>query len=420
MTATAGLDFGTSNSALSVRSGGTTRVIRINNRESSEKTLRSVIHFDEDKSIEVGQRAVDRYVESHGMYGRFLQSIKTFLSQPSFTDTLIFGTRYSIEDLVTIILKEIKRIGEERSGVVLTDVTLGRPVEFSEDADKDALAERRLRKAAKQAGFGSISFELEPIAATLAYRATLAANEEKTVLMGDFGGGTSDFCVMRLRGGTMTAQQKRESVLAVGGVYIGGDTFDGRIMWSKVTPTFGRDTTYRGMTGDSLPIPAHMVRSLCSWHQIPFLRERKTLQAIRDVRRTSSNPALIDNLENLILENKGFMIFQAIERAKKELTTENETAIQYTDRTLTINEPVSRTEFEDMISQDLRSIATCVDGTLTKASLTADKIDVVLLTGGSSFIPAVQRLFAERFGDNRVVQLDAFTSVAHGLGLSTE
>lgn len=418
MKVTAGLDFGTTNSALALLADGTAKVVRINNIESSEKTLRSVIHFDEDKTVEVGQRAVHRYVESHGMYGRFLQSIKAFLPQSSFSETRIFGTRYEIEDLVAIILREIKRMGEESVGAEITRVKLGRPVEFSEEPEKDALAERRLRTAAERAGFTSIDFELEPIAATLAYRSTLAPEETKLALMGDFGGGTSDFCVMRLKGGDMTDDEKRESVLAVGGVYIGGDTFDGRIMWSKVTQLFGRDTTYRSMTGDSLSFPVHLVRTLCDWHRIPFLRDRQTLQAIRDVRRTSSNPELVDNLENLILENKGFMVFQAIERAKKELTTESEATIQYSDRTLTLNQAISRVEFEEMIEEDLASITKCVDTTIAKASIDAKDIDVVLLTGGSSFIPAVQRLFVKQFGDNRVVQLDAFTSVAHGLALA--
>lgn len=418
MKVTAGLDFGTTNSALALLADGTAKVVRINNIESTEKTLRSVIHFEEDRTVEVGQRAVHRYVESRGMYGRFLQSIKAFLPQSSFSETSIFGTRYEIEDLVAIILREIKRMGEEDVGTEITRVKLGRPVEFSDEPEKDALAERRLRTAAERAGFTSIDFELEPIAATLAYRSTLAPEEKKLALMGDFGGGTSDFCIMRLKGGDMTEEEKCKSVLAVGGVYIGGDTFDGRIMWSKVTQLFGRDTTYRSMTGESHPFPVHLVRTLCNWHQIPFLRERRTMQSIREIRSVSSNPDLVDNLENLILENKGFMIFQAIERAKKELTTESETTIQYSDRILTINEPVSRIEFEDMIKGDLAAITKCVDTTLSKAGVDAKDIDVVLLTGGSSFIPAVRRLFVKRFGDNRVVQLDAFTSVAHGLALA--
>ncbi len=414
----AGLDFGTSNSALAITRDDKTQVLRINNRESAERTLRSVIHIDEDRTIEVGQRAIDQYIEFQGLSGRFLQSIKAFLPQSTFAETRIFGRRYELEDLVAIILREIKSLGENALHLPLEEIIMGRPVLFSEDTEKDALAERRLRTAAERAGFKSVQFELEPIAATLAYRSTLTPSEQKIVLMGDFGGGTSDFCVMSVDGKTLTQTERRKSVLSTGGVYIGGDTFDKRIMWEKVTPHFGRDVTWRGLTGNQLEMPVHLVRSICEWHQIPFMRDRATLATIRDVKRTASNPGLVANLENLILENKGFMVFQAIERAKKELATESEATINYTDRDIIINEKVTRGEFEGMIRDDLEAIKACVSDTLQKAGATEQDIDMVLLTGGSSFIPAVQRIFTERFGEVKLLQMDAFTSVAQGLALS--
>lgn len=419
MSVTIGLDFGTTNSALALLEGGKARVINANNRESSERTLRSVVFIDEDQTVFVGQQAIDQYIQCEGMFGRFLQSLKAFLPNQTFTETRIFSKRFEIEDLVALILSEIKACGERHAGCEINRVVLGRPVLFSDKPECDALAQTRLLIAAQRAGFKEIHFEYEPVAATLAYRSQLPSDTEQVVLMGDFGGGTSDFTVMRLRGSTsLSEEEKRQSVLSVGGVYVGGDTFDGRIMWEKVTPYLGRDIQFRDLRGQWLPMPTHLMQAVCQWHRIPFLRDRSTLQSIRSIKRTADNPRLVDNLENLILENKGFLIFQAIERAKKELSSEIEAQVDYHDRGLTISESISRSEFEAAVENDIAAIAACVNKVIADAGINVQDIDKVLLTGGSSFVLAIRRLFEVIFGPDKIIHLDAFTSVAHGLALS--
>lgn len=418
MVAKMGLDFGTTNSAIALFQDDVVKVVNISNRETIERTLPSVLFFTEDRETYVGQQAIDEYVNYGGGYGRFLQSLKAYLPQATFTETRIFGKRYELEDLIAFILSEIKSLGERNVGSPIDTVTLGRPVVFSEDAEKDSLAERRLREAATRAGFKDILFEFEPIAATLAYAEQMPSKAEEIVLMGDFGGGTSDFNVMRLTQGPLSQAEKKERVMAVGGVYIGGDTFDARVMWEKISPHFGRGANYRGMSGQILPVPIHLSRAICEWHRISFLRDPRTLQSIKEIKLTTDNPRAIENLETLILQNKGFMIFQAIERAKKELSTEMESRIHYRDSSLEIDEVVTRAEFEQFLAEDLASISRCVADTLLKAGIEAEKVDRVLLTGGSSFVPCVRRLFENTFGKEKIVYLDAFTSVAHGLARS--
>ncbi len=415
MVPTAGLDFGTTNSALALAQGDAVKVMNISNRETTERTLPSVLFFDEDREVLVGQQAIDEYVGYGGGYGRFLQSLKTFLPQSTFTETRIFGKRYELEDLIAVILAEIKTQAERQAGSPIESVTLGRPVVFSEDAEKDALAERRLREAARRAGFKDVNFEFEPLAATLAYAEQMQSGVEEVVLMGDFGGGTSDFNVMRLAQGPLSQEEKRERVLSIGGVYIGGDTFDTRVMWEKVSPHFGRNATYKGMTGETLTVPCSLPRAVCDWHRVAFLRDPSTLRAIKDMKRTADIPRVLENLETVILQNKGFMLFQAIERAKKELSTENETRIHYRDSGLEIDEPITRSEFEEIIADDLAKISKCVTETVAKAGVDASGINRVLLTGGSSFVPCVRHLFENTFGKDKIVYLEAFTSVAHGL-----
>jgi len=419
MNAIAGIDFGTTNSSLGVLENGKSRAVNICNFGSEEKTLRSALFIDEEHEISVGQQAIQEYVDSGGYHGRFMQSLKAFLPSQSFSEARIYGRRYTIEHLISLILSEIKRLGEEATSQSLDDVVLGRPVYFSDREENDRLAQKRLEDAAKQAGFKSIQFELEPVAATLAYLEELPTGTEQTVLMGDFGGGTSDFTIMNLRAGAdLTFEQKRDRVLAIDGVYIGGDTFDGRVMWEKIAPHFGRTVKYKSMTGQTLDMPSNIVRTLCEWHKLPFTRTRETQRNLREIRRTADHPDQIDNLEYIIWENKGFAIFQTIEQAKKELSTEKEAIIRFHDRQIDIIETVTRTEFETMLSEEIRTITSCVTRCLQTAGLKASRIDKVLLTGGSSYIPAIRNIFESTFGIEKVVVLDAFTSVAQGLALS--
>jgi hypothetical chaperone protein len=415
----AGLDFGTTNSALAVLESGKSRSINISNYDTNERTLRSALFIDDEHEVFVGQEAIREYADAGGYHGRFMQSLKTFLPSQSFSETRAYGRRYTIESLVALILREVKRIGEETIEQPIDAVVLGRPVFFSEKEENDKLAQKRLEAAAKQAGFKSIIFELEPIAATLAYLEQLPSGTEQTILMGDFGGGTSDFTIMNLcAGAELTPEQKRDRVLAVDGVYIGGDTFDGRLMWEKVTPYFGRHLKYKSMTKQTLDMPSSITRTLCEWHKLPFMRTREMLQNLTEIRQTADHPELIDKLKHLIWENKGFALSQAIEKAKKELSSEGTATIRYHDRQVEINQAVTRVEFEMMIAKDVTEINNCVTRTLQTAGLNSDGIDKVLLTGGSSYIPAIRNVFESIFGKEKVVVLDAFTSVAQGLALS--
>lgn len=418
METTFGIDFGTTNSALSINRGGKVEVISIDPFNATGKTMRTVLYFNEENEIFVGQEAIDHYVND-GAFGRFMQSIKAFLPNKTFENTNVYGKNYTIEDLVAIILRKIKAIGENYAGDQIDSVVLGRPVVFSEDPEKDLLAQTRLEKAARKAGFKDIQFQYEPIAAALTFEETLAQGEEKNVFIGDFGGGTSDFTVIRLRGGNCSGVERKSDVLSLGGVYIGGDSFDSQVMWDKITKYFGREVRYRVMGNeDWMSMPLTIMRTLCEWHLIPQLRERKTRELIRVIKGVADDKHAVENLENLIADNFGFMLFQAIEKAKCELSSLEKSQIFFRERDLVINEDISRNEFEDINKENIAKIARCVDDVIAKAGMTTNDIDTVFITGGTSHIPCIQRLFIERFGRERMRQMDAFTSVVHGLGSS--
>ncbi|MDD2271405.1 MAG: Hsp70 family protein [Desulfuromonadaceae bacterium] len=413
-----GIDFGTTNSALSVYRNGTVEVLAVDGNGGAGELMRSVLYFSEENEIYAGHEAISHYV-SDGAAGRFMQSIKTFLPNTSFDSTEIFGKRYMIDDLVAIILRKLKASGEAHVGCPVDSVVLGRPVVFSTDAAKDAVAEKRLEKAARKAGFKNIWFQYEPVAAALAFESTLQAGQERTVFIGDFGGGTSDFSVIRVKGGDFARSDRRSDVLSLGGVYVAGDKFDSQIMWDKVAHHFGRYARYKTMGKEEwVSIPKSIIYTLCQWHRIPLLRARKTRELIRVIKGTTDDCRALEHLENIISDNYGFFLFQAIEKAKCELSDRDRALISFTERDLCISEDLGKGEFEMLNAENFQQITTCIDGVIAGSGLLSAQIDTVFLTGGTSRIPHIQALFAERFGLDKLEKRDAFTSVVHGLGAS--
>lgn len=413
-----GIDFGTTNSALSVYRNGMVEVVAVDGNERTGELMRSVLYFNEENEIFAGREAISRYV-GDGAAGRFMQSIKTFLPNTSFDNTEIFGKRYGIDDLVAIILRKIKARGEAHVGCAVDSVVLGRPVVFSTDAAKDTVAEQRLEKAARKAGFKNIWFQYEPVAAALTFESTLQAGQERIVFIGDFGGGTSDFSVIRVKGGAFERSDRRSDVLSLGGVYVAGDKFDSQIMWDKVARHFGRYARYKTMGKDEwVNVPRSIVYTLCQWHRIPLLRARRTREHIRMIKGSTDDYHAIEHLENIIEDNFGFFLFQAIEKAKCELSEREQAFIRFAERDLAISEEIGKREFETINADNFQQIARCIDDVVARSGLVPTQIDTVFLTGGTSRIPHIQTLFAERFGRTKLENRNAFTSVVHGLGSS--
>ncbi len=412
-----GIDFGTSNSALSVYRNGQVDMVSVDAASKTRSLMRSVLYFNEDNDIFTGAEAIRQYIEEGGC-GRFMQSIKTFLPS-SFSGTEIYGRRYAIDDLIAIILRQLKKQGEKHVGAEVDSVVLGRPVLFSDDAARDKAAEKSLETAARKAGFKNIRFQYEPLAAAQAYQDTLPNGREKIVFIGDFGGGTSDFSVIRVTGGDTAKDDRQDAVLGLGGVYVAGDKFDSQIMWDKVAHHFGRNARYKAFASEQwTEVPVSLTHTLTQWHRIPLLRTRRNRELIRIIKRSTDTPQAIRNLENIIEDNYGFALFQAIEHAKCELSNAERTSIRFSETGLDLDEELTKQEFEDINRVNFSKIEKCLDEVLNQCGLRADQIDTVSLTGGTSRIPYIQRLFSDRFGAKKLENHNAFTSVAQGLGLS--
>jgi hypothetical chaperone protein len=422
-----GLDFGTTNSAIGwVGPDGAPVLARFSlpgEAAETTATFRSVLYADRGDEgdgplrIAAGPEAIARYLAADERSGRLVQSLKSFLASRLFSSTSLFGTSFRLEDLAARIVRPLREAAERALGEPVRRAVVGRPVRFvhAESEADEALALARLGAALRSAGFAEIELEYEPVGAAWHYERGLEADE--LLLIGDFGGGTSDFSLLRVGPGVRRAGDRRRALLGSDGVPLAGDAFDGKIVRHLVAPLLGRGAELRSVFGQVLPVPAWIYAHLERWHHLSFLRSPRTLQLLLDLRREALEPEKLAALLHLVERDLGYLLFRAVERAKRELSERDATRFRFEHEQVAIDRPLTRAEFEGWIAEELDAVAACVDRLLRRARVPAGAVDRVFLTGGSSLVPAVRRLFVERFGEARLRSGGELTSVASGLAL---
>jgi hypothetical chaperone protein len=138
---------------------------------------------------------------------------------------------------------------------------------------------------------------------------------------------------------------------------------------------------------------------------------------LRGVHAQSLEPEKIGALIHFIKEDLGFQLHRAVQKVKCDLSRTDVTTFRFSDGFVDLQAVVERTSFEEWISEELEQIARCVDALLGSSGVKSSDVDMVFLTGGSSFVPAVRKLFEMRFGAARIRGGNEFTSVARGLAL---
>ena len=404
-----GIDFGTTNSVVALLgSDGTARSAVF----GTEDVFRSVLCFwtEEARSGHrarhaAGPEAIAAYLDDP-LDSRLIMSMKTYLAQRSFVETRIFGRRFSLCDLIAHFLRALAAA----SGFDPADtrVVCGRPVRFAGEFADDALGEARLRESFAAAGFGDVAVALEPEAAGWRFARQLTRPE--TVLVGDFGGGTSDFSVLRFEPGAPVRP------IGHAGVGIAGDVFDYRIIDRVISPLLGKGDSFRVM-GKDMPVPVEYFASFARWHSLSLMRAPKTLRDIAEVAKTARHPERLRGLIALIQDEQGFPLYQAVSSLKAALSRDDQAVLRFAHPGIAIEQMVTRAAFEAWIAPDLARMAEAVDRALADSGLETAAVDRVFLTGGTSFVPAVRRLFESRFGAERVEAGGEFVSVAEGLAL---
>lgn len=288
---------------------------------------------------------------------------------------------------------------------------VGRPVKFAGGNPNDELAMQRYRAAFERLGAGHARYVYEPVGAAFSFARSL--DHDATVLVADFGGGTSDFSVMRFsrKGGVLRAEPLGHS-----GIGIAGDTFDYRIVDHIVSPRLGKGTNYRSFD-KVLPIPNHYYSSLARWHQLAMMRGNGDLRELQQLARTAIDPAPLHDFITIVDHDLGFALYRAVSDTKVALSSRDRVEFRFARQGIDIGATVTRDDFESWIADDIERLGATVDEALAKSGITARDVEKVFLTGGTSFVPAVQRLFAERFGEARLTSADQFESIAYGLAL---
>jgi len=423
-----GIDFGTTNSSVALASdGGQVELVRFPTREGETFSSRSVLYLEKIKDASgvrrthswTGPSAIEHYLDAEEK-GRLIQSLKSYLPSRTLTGTSIFGRQYKFEDLVARILADLREQAERQFGRPIRHAMVGRPVRFvgAETEEDDAFAVQRLRSAFLQAGFESVELELEPVAAEYSYQATL--DHDELILIGDFGGGTSDFSLLRVGPGARHNGSAPQQILGNSGLRQAGDSFDARIVRKLVSPALGSDSYARSMSKILPAVPAWIYANLERWHYLSFLRTHEVTEILRSARLRALEPEKIRALSSLIEEDLGYQLHRAVQQVKFELSQAKQAEFHFRDGSMDLNIPVTREEFEGWIANELRAIEHSVDSLLESSGVNPSEVDRVFLTGGTSFVPAVRRIFATRFGEDRIRSGNEFTSVAHGLALRAQ
>lgn len=404
------IDFGTSNSLLAAADAeSTSPPVPLDPGAADPTLLRSLLFFGEQGRCSCGTAAIGDFVES-GMSGRLIRSIKKYLPDRGFAGTQIGFRTMSIEALIAVLLRLMRERADSHFGVKVERAVLGRPAKFSTDPDADRYAEERLGRAARLAGFTEVSFCPEPVAA--AHDFHLDLDGPTHVLVADFGGGTSDYTVVRMHAGSF-------DVLALGGVALAGDVLDGCVMRRKVARHFGAEVTYKVPMGHNvLPMPRPIIEKLCSPADMTVLRHRDILAFLEDVKAWSLGPddrRRMDQLLTLVEDSLAFQIYAAIERSKCELSEVPASTVAYDYPSIHIREPISREDFEAAADKPLTAILASLDRTVEAAGLSRADVDVVCCTGGTAKVPWIARAIEERFGAGKVRKLRSFHSVVQGL-----
>jgi len=406
-----GIDFGTSNTVVTVREGGSSRVLDL----GEGGVIPSLLYFERNRRPSVGREAMADYAEAlrrwkgkGDLYSRFrfFQAIKLALKDPYFEGTAIFGSRVKVESLAAIFLKEVKRRADEATGIDARSVVLGRPVVLSADPSLDARLQRRFEEAARLAGFEDVDFVFEPVAASV----DAGGREGEAVMVFDFGGGTLDICVARRRGEGL-------EVLASVGADLGGYLLDEDLARSRIIGHFGAGGKFRTMTGKELEIPSWIAKQVASFYALPLADLAKTRATIKDL-VFEARPADKDKLRGLVEfldRNLAFELFNEIDEAKIALSESESAEIYYAvPPFVRFSEKIERPWFEDLIAPRVEAARRLVESALAAAGLAPEEVGRVVRVGGSSRMPAFARMLEGLF-PGRVEEGAVFTSIASGL-----
>ncbi|MBZ3695984.1 Hsp70 family protein [Phyllobacterium calauticae] len=415
-----GFDFGTTNTVLALADGTKTRSLSFTNATGTADSMRTALSFMKDPlagaaalKVEAGHAAIRQFIDNPGEC-RFLQSIKTFAASALFQGTLVFAKRHSFEDLMEIFVRRLRSYAGNDWPKDVKRIVTGRPVHFAGANPDPALATARYNQALTRFGFPEIHYVYEPVAAAFYFAQNLKA--DATVLVADFGGGTTDYSLIRFEthGGKLSA-----TPIGYSGVGIAGDHFDYRMIDSIVAPQIGKGSFFKSFD-KTLEVPSSYYANFGRWNQLSIFKTSREFAELKKLVRSSLEPEKLETFVDLVDHDEGYPLYQAVSATKMALSTADEAEFNFEPLGRGSRKLIKRSQFEGWIAGDLARIQGALDDVLERTNTVAGEIDKVFLTGGTSFVPAVRRIFTERFAQDRIETGGELLSIAHGLALIGE
>jgi hypothetical chaperone protein len=405
------VDFGTSNSLLShVSNEGIITAIPL--EDDSNFVLRSLLYTPEPNVWYFGKDAIKEYVNQGGE-GRFFRSIKKFLPENNYKGTTVINKSMSISEIVAVFLSTMRQRANKITNENVERIVMGRPALYSLNKEDDQLAQDRMQKACELAGFKEVIFCPEPIAAGLDYNANTSA--EKIVLIADFGGGTSDFTLMKIH----KRAYSQDDILGLSGIFMAGDALDGVMMKDFIAPHFGSRFEYKIPGGNNiLTFPRQLLKKICSPAHITHLRDRDTweyLQHIQKFALTKDGEKHMHQLFTLVECQLGFPLFDEIEKSKVRLGSNDSTIFDYHYPGIDINEEISKSSYQLSITPAVLEIIATMMEVFKQSGLSITDVDQVCLTGGTSQLPKIRESLANIFGKDKLIEYNIYQSVVNGL-----
>jgi hypothetical chaperone protein len=357
------------------------------------------------------ESACRQYRPGRGCHdARLISGIKSDLSETDFVSTHSWATDFTLTDLVAVIMRRLKTAADRATGANVRRVVLGHPVVFVGAEghgyrDRQALAERRIRDAAVQAGFNEVVLLDEPAAAVI--------NEDLRdgiALAADFGGGTFDVAVIKFApdGG---------DVLALAGVDVGGEQFDQLLFRAKVAPELHLNDVYEVRPGVFRELPNQFRNRMSTLSGLKNLLSDPNTTAIVGEFQAAKDGNRLGAVDSILYSGYAYQFYRAIEQAKIALSVAPSTAIEFHRPGLDVSIPVQRNEFERLISKPMHAVRSEILRALKDAGIGPDNVSLVLRTGGSSRVPAFVRILEEMFDPSVIQERPVYTTVVHGLAM---
>ncbi len=381
--------------------------------EENQQLLRRAITFNREEDIPVngdsvlfGLQALAHYIEDpEEVY--FVRSPKSFLGANGLKPQQIA----LFEDLVCAMMFHIKRQAEGVLQTSIDQAVIGRPINFQGTGGEEAnqQAQGILHRAAQRAGFKEIEFQFEPVAAGLDFEATLS--EEKTVLVVDIGGGTTDCSVLLMGPQWRDKAERQNSLLGHSGCRVGGNDLDIMTAFKQLTPQFGMGSE----TQKGIAIPALPYWNAVATNDVPAQLDFYSVangRMLRDLIRDAAQPDLIKRLLKIQQQRLSYRLVRAAEESKIALSEHESVTAAMDFIESGLAETISQQQLSEAISQPLERIQEQVSLALASSEI---KPDVIYLTGGSARSPLLRAALQAQLPGIPLVGGNDFGSVTAGL-----